>query len=292
MIEDSIQENIPLEAGVRFTGSSAEKTGSLKPVIAFLFLGGVIITSIIGAHQWKQTLKIQRVFVEGSYILSPEEIVRASKVTAGASMFGINLSTVRENIQSMVYIKSVLVTRELPDVLRIQVEERKPIAAVPQQPIVLLDETGVVLSPYQGNALFDIPLITGLGDLQDVKLGLPVQNAQVLHAISLLQQAKTVDAEIYYLISEVHVSPIGEVILYSSDAGVPILLGKDDQVRKLLLLGTFWKQFVHQRGVERLRMVDLRFEDQVIARWKEDASRITQDGTPRVSDNHERSLVF
>lgn len=290
MIEDAIQENRPMEAGFPLASRKARETGSLKPTIAFLLLCGLMTVGVVGAHRWKETLKLRRVLVGGSHILSPEEIVKASKVTAGTPIFAVNLNTVRENIDSMVYVKSVIIARDLPDILRIQVEEREPIAAIPQQPTIFVDDAGVALPPYPGNALFDVPLITGFGDPGDLKFGSVVQNAQVLQAISLLRQAKALDMELYHIISEVHPVSGGESILYSSDAGVPILLGKDDEAKKLLMLETFWKQFVHQRGAEKLRVVDLRFDDQVIARWKESPSPAARDGTPTRSGNRGLSL--
>ncbi len=290
MMEDAIQGNWPVEARSPLASGNGVTTGGLKSTIVFLLLCALVAASIVGAHRWKETLKLRRVLVGGSHMLSPAEIVKASKVIAGVPIFAVNVNTVRENVESMVYVKSVLIARDLPDILRIQIKEREPIAAIPRQPNIFVDDDGVALPPYPGNALFDVPLITGVGDLEDMKFGSVVQNAQVLQGISLLQQAKALDMEIYHIISEVHPISGGGSILYSSDAGVPILLGKDDEVKKLLMLESFWKQFVHQRGAENLSVVDLRFDDQVIARWKVSPPDATRDSTSTRSGTRDLSL--
>lgn len=241
----------------------------MKGIVSLFFLMVTIAASILGSHQWKATLKVQRIFVEGSRSIPPGEIVQISKVTAGTPMYNIDLSKVKANILSQRYIKSVVIVRELPNALRIQVEERQPIAAISQQPLIFLDDDGVALPPYQSSIVFDVPLITGFPETQEIPLGNHVDDSHILHAIALLQQARSIDTELYHLVSEVHIEPDGEVTLYSSDAGVPIFLGKENGAKKLFLLKIFWKEFVHKQDANQLRMVDLRFEDQVIARWKE-----------------------
>ena len=69
------------------------------------------------------------------------------------------------------------------------------------------------------------------------------------------------------MISEINMNSGSDIILYSSDVGVPIILGRGDVTRKLLMLENFWNDFVATNDVEKLRYIDLRFEDQVVVKW-------------------------
>jgi len=248
-------------------GPRRKKRGDARATIGSIMLGVIITASIVGSYGWRDSLRVKRVFVEGNQIVPAEEIVRRAKVKFGTPLYAVDLDAVRDSILSQHYIMSANVMRELPDALRITVRERTPVAATVNDRMMYLDEEGVVLSPYEG-AMIDVPFIRGVEQAPG-REGTRVADRRLLQALELLKQARSLAAgsELYHLISEVHVTPDGEVILYSSDAGVKILFGKTDAVKKLYLLKTFWDQFVNQRGADRLRLVDLRFEDQVIARW-------------------------
>lgn len=243
------------------------KKGRARVMVGSIMLSVIITASIVGSYGWRDSLRVKRVFVEGCQIVPAEEIVQRAKVKFGMSLYAVDLDAVRENILSQHYIMLANVVRELPDALRITVQERLPIAATVNERIMYLDEEGMVLSPYEG-AMIDVPFIRGVEHVP-VTEGTRVADRQLLQALELLKLARSlaVGSEVYHLISEVHVPPGGEMVLYSSDAGVRILFGRTDALKKLHLLKTFWDQFVNERGADRLRLVDLRFEDQVIARW-------------------------
>jgi hypothetical protein len=65
----------------------------------------------------------------------------------------------------------------------------------------------------------------------------------------------------------------GDITLFSVDAGAPIIFGRGDAARKLYLLQTFWRNVVKVQGPEKLQSIDLRFEDQVVAKWNQQTDK-------------------
>jgi cell division protein FtsQ len=242
-------------------------------------VGLALLVLLIGAgiflsHGWKMELSARRLLVVGHRIVTPDDIVKASKVLTGARLYAMDLRTVEKNILSHPYIKWARVTRRLPDALRIEVGEREPIGALSVRHMTYFDEEGVALPPYQPAGVFDVPLISG-GELQnDPEPGRRVDEAWVLRGVGILNQARALGPDVYHLISEVHLVPAGNVVFYSMDAGVPVVLGKDVDSRKLLMFETFWKEFVPARGSDQLQIVDLRFKDQIVARWRTPAEQV------------------
>lgn len=268
---ETVQTIVDPEVELIRQESKPRGRGRVASVLGFLLLLILIAASIVGAHRWRETIKVKRVLVEGNRIVPAGEIVHRAKVKAGTLMYKVDLEAIRKEILSQLYIKTVNVVRELPDALRIVIQERQPIAALLHDRIVFLDDEGVLLPPYSSDALFDVPFIARPPELLQLSVGRPVENESILRAVAFARQARIFDQEVYHLISEIRIDQNGDLILYSSDAGVKILLGNRDEAKKLLILKTFWNQFVHQRGANQLRLVDLRYEDQVIARWKEDS---------------------
>lgn len=250
---------------------AARKQGRWRILLASVMLGAGILGSIVASYGWKASLSLRRVVVDGNRIVSAEEIVERAKVKSGMRLYDLDLGAIRSNVLSEPYALAADVWRELPDILRISLQERVPIAAIVTDRIMYLDEEGFVLPPYEG-AVFDVPFIRGV---EPVSVADRMENTAVklFRALELLKQAHALTAEgseIYHLISEVHVGTGGDLTLYSSDGGARILLGRTDAIGKLHTLEAFWEQVVHERGADRLRLVDLRFEDQVIARWEDE----------------------
>jgi len=65
----------------------------------------------------------------------------------------------------------------------------------------------------------------------------------------------------------------GDITLFSVDAGAPIILGRGGVAKKLYLLQSFWSNVVRTRGVEELQSIDLRYDDQVVVRWVQQADK-------------------
>jgi cell division septal protein FtsQ len=279
-MDETIQIVARSETGLEepeFPGStSSAKTRQKKPkrmsaVIAFSALTIITAASIVGSYGWRNTLGVRRVFVEGNRSVTAADIVALTKVKTGAPLYGINLDLIQSRILAQHFIKFVGIVRELPDAVRITVHEREPVAAFLKPRMMLVDDEGVVLKPNEGS-LVDVPFIRGIESAQ-VLVGEQLTDLQFLRALELLKQARSIGDkgnEIYHLISEVSIEPNGDIVLYSSDAGVKILLGKQNEIKKLLMLKTFWDQFVQQRRADQLQLVDLRFDDQVVARWSSD----------------------
>jgi cell division protein FtsQ len=237
----------------------------LAVITGFVTLTAAIAAAMWGAHEWRAGLTVKRIIIEGNHTVPSAEILQLTQVRSGARLYGIDLQRIRENVLKQLYVKSVTVERVLPDGLRVMVTERQPIAAIVRGGTSFLDEEGILLPDYR---LFDVPFVTGFLNLGQWAPGQPASSQPVLYALSLLNRAREMDPELYHMVSEIHMTEDGDAILYSSDEGIPILFGKKDEERKFSMLIAFWKRFVRQRGADQLRLVDLRYEDQVIARWK------------------------
>jgi cell division septal protein FtsQ len=57
------------------------------------------------------------------------------------------------------------------------------------------------------------------------------------------------------------------MVMYTAEYGVPVIVGRGNVADKLVRFSAFWEQVVGGRGPQGLQYVDLRFDDQVVARW-------------------------
>jgi hypothetical protein len=95
----------------------------------------------------------------------------------------------------------------------------------------------------------------------------------VHEALDALASARQMDEELFRRISEIAVSENGVLVMVTAEGGVPIILGRGEMPRKLLMFDGFWRQVVERRGPKYLQQADVRFADQVIARWNDGPTR-------------------
>lgn len=94
---------------------------------------------------WSPLLAVDRIEVTGLQRVTRAQVVTASGVRPGTPLARVDLESVRDGVRAMRPVESVHVHRAWPATLRIRVQEREPIAAVPNGGggYLLLDEKGV-----------------------------------------------------------------------------------------------------------------------------------------------------
>jgi cell division protein FtsQ len=235
---------------------------ALLALLVAAAFGGIAL-----AHRWKSDLKVGDVRVEGNRIVTTEEILRLAAIPESARLFDLDLFAVRMRVMQNPYVKGVSVTREVPNKIALTVEEREPLAAVAGRRVLYIDEDGVVLPPVASEHLPDVAVLTGGFVGSALVPGKSVEDTLVQESLRLLTLARRMDIDLYRRISEVNIAPSGNLVLYTAEAGVPVIVGRGDIPSKLAKLDGFWNEFVIQRGAKELQYVDLRFADQVVVKW-------------------------
>ncbi len=237
-----------------------------------LVLIAIAICLVFGANTWKSSLRIKQMKIEGNRIVGANEILQLTQVQMNALLYKVDLTAIQQNVMSHHYIKDVVVERNLPNSIHIQVVERIPIAIVNRPETIYLDEDGVVLPRSISHRLFDLPMISGISTSEPLALGSIMKQPDVIETLQLLAMMKAVNRPMYHNISEVQVRNGGDIVVYSTDGGVPIIFGRDEMPSKFVKLETFWNSVVRTRGTQSLQYVDLRYQDQIIARWNPEPS--------------------
>jgi cell division protein FtsQ len=235
---------------------------------------GMIVLFVL-SFEWKESLKIQRVVVQGSRIIPAQKIFTLANVPSKSVMCVLNVYDVQQRVLSQPFIKSVRVNRQFPNTLSIVVVEREPIASLSGDSLRYVDADGVMLPYIQSPVQFDIPMINGIDGLQSEQPGKIILNQELFTAINILQTASAIDSMIYHMISEVNMNNGDDIVLYSTDSGVPIKIGRGEFSKKLLVLQTFWNNFIKTGDAAKLGYVDLRFDGQVVVKWNQQSEAQT-----------------
>ncbi len=243
-----------------------KKINAKKHFLLMILLGGGILGVAIFANVWKESRRATDVVVEGNRILAAKDILTLAAVPGNGLMFELDLYAIEQRVNKNPYVKSVAVHRDIPDRIRISIEERVPVAIVVMDRLYYIDAEGYVLPPARSQSIFDLPVLTGLPSGEFVS-GVRTKNRDALDALSILAVAQEIDEELYRNISEIHFEENKDAVFYTSEFGIPVVLGREQVGINLVKFDSFWKAVVAKNGAQQLQYIDLRFEDQVVVRW-------------------------
>ncbi len=221
---------------------------------------------LVMAFVWRSHLITNAIIVRGEQILTEKQVIELANVPVHAGLYDIDLTTIEQNVHRSAFVKNVIVKRDAPSALRIMIEERKPIAVLTSSKgsLYFVDDEGIILPHITTNVAFDLPVITGADSTEALVAGQRTTDGDILAALDALSAARAVGTDVFHLISEIRVRRGRDMVLYSSDAGVPIIFGQGNAVKKMAELDAFWKQVVIQEGPQNIRYIDLRFDDQIV----------------------------
>ena len=200
--------------------------------------------------------------VDGNRRLSRDEILQWAGISEGTSIWDAPAGVVRMRLQSHPWIERVVVDRELPRRLRIEVQERRPVAVAQLDELDYVDGTGHILGPLRDDDSRDFPIITGLdGAASPGFAGIGVHRA--LQLLRCCERLGCVNA-----ISEIHVDRYRGVTIFPLRPAVAVVLGWGSWRGKLARLDRVLAAWEGQ--VARLARIDLSFRDVVIVKLRDD----------------------
>jgi cell division protein FtsQ len=203
---------------------------------------------------------IERVEVAGQSRLSADEVVKASGLVPGQSLWSLDARRAVAGVEALPLVRRAEVVRAFPNRVTLFVEERQPFTLVNAGGLYWVDEQGVPLGPETRAVSLDTPVISGAG-ADDVVAAGRMPSERVASGVALLRTLMRAQSSLLSEISEVDVSRPEGPVLYMLD-GVEVHIGSEDWEGRLGRLGGVLAQL---RGSgQTVTSIDLRFRDQVV----------------------------
>ena len=213
--------------------------------------------------------------------IAPEQLRRWTGVKIGANLIGLDLASVKRNLELISVIDSVSVERVLPHTLRVRVTEREPIAQVNiprgdaaggiSVSVFQLDADGVVMQPLDPRICTvplaqmnpQLPVIAGLNYFQ-LQPGRRIELPQVQAALRLVAAFDRCSMAGYVDLQRVDVSG-PRVIVATTGQGSEVTFGLDNVEQQLQR----WQQ-IYNFGAQRQKTIaaaDLAVANNIPERW-------------------------
>jgi cell division septal protein FtsQ len=229
--------------------------------LIFIITVSFFVVLFFVANKWRFDLNVEKIEVDGNRLLAAENIIKQSGVKVNSGLYDFDLKEIENNVNRISYVKTAIIQRELPSTLSIKIIEREPIALISSGALYYIDSDKKMMQYNYYKEILDLPIITG------VKLDSSNTSPVLDTVINILITLKKDYADLYNQISEISVKNKNQIIIYSNNNCVPILIGSEDIMHKLENLNYFWKDFAIYENLKNIEFIDVRYNDQVVVKW-------------------------
>lgn len=208
------------------------------------------------AQTAKAGLSLQYIFLQGREKAKRESVIASLGLEAGDPILGVSVTDIHDRIEQIGWVKEVVVERQLPDTLHIQIIERRPIALWQNEgKLHLVDDTGKVIDEASAH------------DKEYGKLLLVVGKDAPIHTVELARMLHAQPELAAQVASAIRVGERRWNVRFTN--GVEVKLPANNPERAWSMLAEMDKQ---QQVLERnIRSVDLRLEDRIFIDLPPDA---------------------
>jgi cell division protein FtsQ len=206
---------------------------------------------------------VKQIRVEQQARVSEGDILEASDIKIGDSLFDLELHMIGRKIEEHPWIARADVERSFPDNVVIRVVERQARAIIDLDYLYYVDRAGEVFKMLDASDQLGYPVVTGID--RQYLLDNPDQTQGSLNlALQLMDELE--DRALFNLedVSEIHYDQQEGLILYTYIGGVPIRMGKQGYEMKLNRLEAIYDDL--EPRLLALKYIDLNVTDRVIVK--------------------------
>ena len=276
-------ERESMSNGGSASGARRGMLHSKSIAISLCIVVATIASLAVVADGWRKHASRLSISVTGTSLLSASEILRLAAIPDTAVLADIDLMAIRQRIEKNQVVREALLRRNPPATLEIEIRERLPIALLVnvRGKDWLIDEDGYILPGAPDGAVHAVPIMTLDQTLAEASPGTQVRNPKVRQALRLLRLARVADSVFLNLFSEISVTNGNDIVLYTLEAGVPVIFGATTDIeQKIMAFRAYWENVAAAHDVSGLEYIDLRFSDQVVVRWMNTAEAPAQPTMP------------
>lgn len=204
---------------------------------------------------------VRDIQVRGGEKVGGSEIVTMTGLRYGVNLWKVDAAAIEQKVRRHPWVRRVLVRREFPRRLVIDIEERQPRAIVALGKLYYVDSDGLLFKEIGAEEKTSFPLLTGL-QADQLTAGGPALRRRVQEVVRLGELMNRDSRPL----SEIHFAGPEQVVIYMVKHPIALRMGWGDWQNKIERLDrvlALWKG--HE---ERLASLDLSFRDQVVARLR------------------------
>ena len=214
-----------------------------------------------GERSWRFRIdSSDNIEVSGNENVSKAQIMEVMGADIGRNIFFVPLSQQKAQLEQIPWVESASVMRFVPNRLKVEIEERTPVAFARVGPRIFLIDAGGTLMELPQKHKYSFPVILGMNPGEPLSTRLPRMKA----FNELVQELDSSGAHYSQDLSEVDVSDLDNVKVRVNDPAGDVLveLGASDYLKRYRTFVSHVQEWRQQ--FQKLESVNLRYDNQVI----------------------------
>lgn len=248
---------------VRFLGVARSALFMSLPYVLSLVVVGILFGAVIVYAVNSPTFKLQEVRILNAGSMTREQAFQFCELKKGEKLITLDLVGVQEVIKHKhPEFKEVRVRRVLPNRVEVAVRRRTPIAQVSLSKYIQIDKDMVILPGSSHEPFRNLTIIEGSrpGKL-GLGVGVALEDPVAKKALRLAEAVKRSNILKKHILTKVDISDPNNILLIV-DSDLEIRIGGSHFIERLKILDQTLKTIELDR--ERIRYIDLRFDDVVV----------------------------
>src|SRR5271165_3751474 len=214
-----------------------------------------------GEHSWRFRVESSdNIEVTGMQNVTKSQIMEVMGADIGRNIFFIPLAQQKAQLEQIPWVESASVMRFVPNLLRVEIHERTPVAFARVGPRMSLIDGGGTLMELSPKHKYSFPVILGMNPGEPLSTRAPRMKAYG----EMVHELDSGGAHYSQDLSEVDLSDLEDVKVRVNDPAGDVLvhLGSSDYLRRYKIYishAQAWRQ-----QFQKLESVDLRYDNQII----------------------------
>jgi cell division protein FtsQ len=214
-----------------------------------------------GEHSWRFRVESSdNIEVTGMQNVSKAQIMEVMGADIGRNIFFIPLAQQKAQLEQIPWVEAASVMRFVPNRLKVEIQERTPVAFARVGPRMSLIDAGGTLMELTPKHKYSFPVILGMNPGEPLSTRTPRMKAYG----EMVRELDSSGARYSQDLSEVDLTDLEDVKVRVNDPSGDVLvhLGSSDYLRRYKIYVTHaqgWRQ-----QFQRLESVDLRYDNQIV----------------------------
>ena len=239
----------------------SERRSKLFGLFVFIMLTfGFVYLMITGS---KANVKevYNQIELTGNILLPASEYLHYAGLSDSTKYNELTLLDVKNRFEKHPYMRKAEVEYDGVNKILVEVEEKKIKAVLLQKNnLKLVTDNLETLPLFPPSNIRDLPVISNLST--NNKNSIDSSNIEL--AFRIIDAISVSDTNVRKNLAEINLRRGGDVILTFTGLNFPVLFGKNDEVRKVLILKDLWSRLVSDGKINSTtEYVDLRYKDKV-----------------------------
>lgn len=284
-IDDARLVDLDADAGSPFLRAQkrvSARRSALPKKTAHRLLWGVALAGVVGLagilaaglyrygeRSWRFRVESSdNIEVSGMQNVTKSQIMEVMGADIGRNIFFIPLAQQKRQLEEIPWVESASVMRFVPNRLKVEIQERTPVAFARVGPRIFLIDSGGTLMELPPKRKYSFPVILGMYPGEP----LSTRNPRMRAYAGMVRDLDSGGARYSQDLSEVDLSDLDDIKVRVNDPAGDVLvhLGSADYLQRYKIYVSHAQAWRQQ--FQKLESVDLRYENQIIVNPESQAS--------------------